>query len=603
MFICFYKLVLLLMLSVILINTSISFRYLIWEASVMKGIGYPLYETTVFEDFRIMTENVAKKFPDRIALSYRINPHDKEPIEVTYAEARDYIRDMGTELINMGCTDKHVAIVGESSYEWVCSYFCLMSIGSVTVPIDKDLPADEIATIMNSAECEFVFYSAALEEKIEIIKEKVPTLKTYICMRNSSMEGAIDLPDIVKRGGEKYKNGDNSYYDYEIDPDRLATIVFTSGTTGKGKGVMLSQTNIVTDMTQGMYLFNVTPKTMCVLPPHHTYGSTVNFVGHFSQGSTIYLSSGLKYMLDEIKEQQPSHLVLVPLFVETIHKRIWSTAEKSGKAGQLRLLIKFSNFLRKIGIDARRSLFKSVTGVFGGKLEMIICGGASLNQDIIDTFDSMGITILNGYGITECSPLVSCNRNKYQKKGSVGIPIIGEKVKIRNPDENGEGEICVKGPNVMLGYYKDPEATAAVFDEEGYFRTGDYGKLDEEGWLYITGRLKNMIILSNGKNVYPEEIESEVSRVYGVSEVIVYSGESKAQKNKQVIVAEIFPDYDALNMRGITDVQAYFDEEIKNVNKRMVSYKAIKKVKIRDEEFKKNTSKKILRFEIDKNID
>ena len=603
MFICFYKLVLLLMLSVILINTSISFRYLIWEASAMKGIGYPLYETTVFEDFRIMTENVAKKFPDRIALSYRINPHDKEPIEVTYAEARDYIRDMGTELINMGCTDKHVAIVGESSYEWVCSYFCLMSIGSVTVPIDKDLPADEIATIMNSAECEFVFYSAALEEKIEIIKEKVPTLKTYICMRNSSMEGAIDLPDIVKRGGEKYKNGDNSYYDYEIDPDRLATIVFTSGTTGKGKGVMLSQTNIVTDMTQGMYLFNVTPKTMCVLPPHHTYGSTVNFVGHFSQGSTIYLSSGLKYMLDEIKEQQPSHLVLVPLFVETIHKRIWSTAEKSGKAGQLRLLIKFSNFLRKIGIDARRSLFKSVTGVFGGKLEMIICGGASLNQDIIDTFDSMGITILNGYGITECSPLVSCNRNKYQKKGSVGIPIIGEKVKIRNPDENGEGEICVKGPNVMLGYYKDPEATAAVFDEEGYFRTGDYGKLDEEGWLYITGRLKNMIILSNGKNVYPEEIESEVSRVYGVSEVIVYSGESKAQKNKQVIVAEIFPDYDALNMRGITDVQAYFDEEIKNVNKRMVSYKAIKKVKIRDEEFKKNTSKKILRFEIDKNID
>ena len=480
MFICFYKLVLLLMLSVILINTSISFRYLIWEASVMKGIGYPLYETTVFEDFRIMTENVAKKFPDRIALSYRINPHDKEPIEVTYAEARDYIRDMGTELINMGCTDKHVAIVGESSYEWVCSYFCLMSIGSVTVPIDKDLPADEIATIMNSAECEFVFYSAALEEKIEIIKEKVPPLKTYICMRNSSMEGAIDLPDIVKRGGEKYKNGDNSYYDYEIDPDRLATIVFTSGTTGKGKGVMLSQTNIVTDMTQGMYLFNVTPKTMCVLPPHHTYGSTVNFVGHFSQGSTIYLSSGLKYMLDEIKEQQPSHLVLVPLFVETIHKRIWSTAEKSGKAGQLRLLIKFSNFLRKIGIDARRSLFKSVTGVFGGKLEMIICGGASLNQDIIDTFDSMGITILNGYGITECSPLVSCNRNKYQKKGSVGIPIIGEKVKIRNPDENGEGEICVKGPNVMLGYYKDPEATAAVFDEEGYFRTGDYGKLDEE---------------------------------------------------------------------------------------------------------------------------
>ncbi len=569
----------------------------------MKGIDYPLYETTVFEDFRIMTENVAKKYPNRVALSYKNNPYDKDTIDVTYAQARDYIRDMGTELIDMGCTGKHVAIIGESSYEWICSYFCLMSIGAITVPIDKDLPSEEMVGIMNLAECEFVFYSPAIEEKIEIAKEKIPTLKACICMRNASLEGAINLPDIVKQGREKYKNGDNSYYDYEIVPDSLASIVFTSGTTGKGKGVMLSQTNIVSDMTQGMYLFDVTPKTMSLLPPHHTYGSTVNFVGHFSQGSTIYISSGLKYMLDEMKEQQPSHLVLVPLFVETIHKRIWSTAEKSGKAGQLRLLLKFSNFLRKIGLDARRTLFKSVTDVFGGKLEMIICGGASLNQDIIDTFDSMGITILNGYGITECSPLVSCNRNKYQKKGSVGIPIIGEKIKIRNPDENGEGEICVKGPNVMLGYYKDPEATAAVFDEEGYFRTGDYGKLDEEGWLYITGRLKNMIILSNGKNVYPEEIETEISRVYGVSEVVVYPGESNAQKNKQVIVAEIFPDYDALSTKGITDAQAHFDKEIKNVNKRMVSYKAIKKVKIREEEFKKNTSRKILRFEIDKVID
>ncbi|HZK27793.1 MAG TPA: AMP-binding protein [Thermoclostridium sp.] len=569
----------------------------------MKGIDYPLYETTVFEDFRIMTENVAKKYPNRVALSYKNNPYDKDTIDVTYAQARDYIRDMGTELIDMGCTGKHVAIIGESSYEWICSYFCLMSIGAITVPIDKDLPSEEMVGIMNLAECEFVFYSPAIEEKIEIAKEKIPTLKACICMRNASLEGAINLPDIVKQGSEKYKKGDNSYYEYEIVPDSLASIVFTSGTTGKGKGVMLSQTNIVSDMTQGMYLFDVTPKTMSLLPPHHTYGSTVNFVGHFSQGSTIYISSGLKYMLDEMKEQQPSHLVLVPLFVETIHKRIWSTAEKSGKSGQLRLLLKFSNFLRKIGLDARRTLFKSVTDVFGGKLEMIICGGASLNQDIIDTFDSMGITILNGYGITECSPLVSCNRNKYQKKGSVGIPIIGEKIKIRNPDENGEGEICVKGPNVMLGYYKDPEATAAVFDEEGYFRTGDYGKLDEEGWLYITGRLKNMIILSNGKNVYPEEIETEISRVYGVSEVVVYPGESNAQKNKQVIVAEIFPDYDALSTKGITDAQAHFDKEIKNVNKRMVSYKAIKKVKIREEEFKKNTSRKILRFEIDKVID
>lgn len=569
----------------------------------MRKKNYPLYETTIFEDFRIMTENVAKKYPDRVAISYKKNARDKETVDVTYAQAREYIRDMGTELINMGCRDKHIAIIGESSFEWICSYFSLMSIGAVTVPIDKDLPADEIAGIINFAECEVVFYSPAIEDKVKLIRENAPNLKTYICMHKSTLDGAIDLPDIVQRGRDRFQKGDNSYYDYEIDPERLATIVFTSGTTGKGKGVMLSQKNIVSDMTLGMYNFAITPKTMNVLPPHHTYGSTVNFVGHFAQGSTIYISSGLRYIMEEMQEQQPTHLVLVPLFVETMHKKIWQTAEKNGKAGMLRSLIKISNILRKVGIDLRRKLFKSVLSFFGGKLELIICGGASLNQDIIDTFDGIGITVLNGYGITECSPLVSCNRNKYQKKGSVGIPIVGELIKIKDPDENGEGEICVKGPNVMLGYYKDPEATAAAFDEEGYFKTGDYGRLDDEGWLYITGRIKNMIVLSNGKNVYPEEIESEVSRIYGVSEVIVYAGESRAQKSKEVIVAEIFPDYDALNLKGINDVQAYFNEEIKKVNSRMVSYKAVKKVKIRNGEFPKNTSRKILRFEIDKSID
>ena len=261
-------------------------------------------------------------------------------------------------------------------------------------------------------------------------------------------------------------------------------------------------------MTQGMYLFAITKKTMNVLPPHHTFGSTVNFVGHFSQGSEVYISSGLKYIADEIKEQQPSHLVLVPLFVETLYKKMWQAAQKSGRAQILRAMIKVSNFLRKLGIDLRSKLFKSVLDAFGGKLELIICGGAYLDQEIIDTFDSLGITVLNGYGITECSPLISCNRNKYRKKGSVGVPILGSEVKIKDPDENGEGEICVKGPHVMLGYYRNPEATKEVFDDDGFFKTGDYGRLDDDGWLYITGRLKNLIVLSNGKNVYPEEIEA-----------------------------------------------------------------------------------------------
>jgi long-chain acyl-CoA synthetase len=266
-------------------------------------------------------------------------------------------------------------------------------------------------------------------------------------------------------------------------------------------------------------------------------------------------------------------------------------------------MMKVSNGMRKVGIDMRRQLFKSVLSAFGGELKMIICGGATLNQDIINTFDAIGVTILNGYGITECAPLVSCNRNKLQKKNSVGTPIIGELIKIADPDENGEGEICVKGPNVMMGYYKDPEATAEAFDEEGYFKTGDYGYVDEEGWIYITGRMKNLIIFSNGKNVYPEEIEMEISRVRGVNEVVVYAGESKKHPEKEVIVAEIYPDRDGLAADGVTDLKKYFNDQMRVVNSRMAPYKAVGMVKIRNEEFVKNTSRKITRFNIDKSID
>ncbi len=565
--------------------------------------NYPLYETTVFEDFRIMTENVADKYPDRIAYSFKENPHSKEVTKKTFSQTRRDIVALGTGLVAEGVREKHIAIVGEASYEWVISYYASMSIGAVTVPIDKELPVEDMLSIVESAECDFVAYSSVIDSKIKEIKEQLPHI-TYICMsKTTSLEGTLMLDDIAHNGQKLVNNGDNTYYDYSLDPDKLASIVFTSGTTGKGKGVMLTQTNIVSDMTQGMYNFQITPKTLCVLPPHHTFGSTVNFVGHYAQGSEVYISSGLKYILSELKEQQPTHLILVPLFVETFYKRIWATAEKQGKDKLLRAMIKASNGMRKVGIDMRKTLFSSVTDAFGGKLEMIICGGAALNQDIIDTFEGIGITILNGYGITECAPLISCNRNEYRKKGSVGTPIIGERVKILNPDENGEGEICVKGPNVMMGYYKNPEATAAAFDSDGFFKTGDFGKLDSEGWIYITGRLKNLIILSNGKNVYPEEIETDIQGIYGVNEVVVYEGLKSDGTSKDCIVAEIYPDFDGLKNHGIVDAQKYFKDNIQKINANAPSYKKVQIVKVRNEEFPKNTSKKIVRFKIDRTVD
>ena len=569
--------------------------------------NYPLYETTEFSDFRIMVENVAERHPNKYAISYKKVPNSKEILHYTYSEGRDYIREIATEFIAMGMRDQNVAIIGEASPDWVFSYFALMSIGAVTVPIDKELPVVDMASILNTAACPFVVFSSSVIEKIKEIKSVVPSLHTFVEMGAPVSDFADNIEIIRARGKEKYDSGDNSYYDYVIDTERLASIVFTSGTTGNGKGVMLSVKNICSDMQQGMYNFNITERTMCVLPPHHTFGSTVNFVGHYAQGCEIYISSGLRYIMNELKEYKPTHLVLVPLFVETFYKRIMATAEKTGKLEKLKKGIKLSNALRKVGIDMRKKLFgDSVLSNFGGELEMIICGGAALNQDIIDFFESIGITILNGYGITECAPLISCNRNEYRKMGSVGLPIIGGHVKILDPDSNGEGEICYKGPNVMMGYFNDEDATRAVFTEDGYFRTGDYGKVEMEGddqWIYITGRLKNLIIFSNGKNVYPEEIETDIQGVYGVNEVVVYAGESKSDPKKEVIVAEIYPDFDSLALHNITDPQKYFDDAVEKINQKNVSYKKVGKVKIRHEEFPKNTSRKITRFKIDKSID
>ena len=575
--------------------------------------NYPIYKTTFIDDMRSLVEEAAQNFSDSIAVSYKENYWDKEVKKVTFSQWRDDVRHLGTALIANGLREENIAIVGEKSYGWCCSFFAVMAIGSVTVPVDKELPADDIEGIISTTRCKAVIFGKTAEAKIKELLSKgaLNTVETLISvaaeskLETSDLNGKtlISVAALQEKGAALYKQGDNSYYDYKIDVNKLASIVFTSGTTGKGKGVMLSQANIGLDMTLGMYNFDITRKTLHVLPPHHTFGSTVNYVGHLAQGCEVYISSGIKHVSDEIKEQQPTHLILVPAFLEVMNRKIWATARKSKKEGLLKTMMKVSDLLRKVGIDVRRKLFGSVLSAFGGKLELIICGGAKLDEEIIRTFDSLGITILNGYGITECAPLISANRNKYRKPGSVGTPILACRVKIDHPDENGEGEICVKGPNVMLGYYNNPEATAEVFDKDGFFRTGDYGKLDEEGWIYITGRKKNLIILSNGKNVYPEEIEADLQKVEGVCEVVVYAGESRLQKDKITIVAEIFPDAELLREKGIDNMQAYFEEQVKWLNAKMPSYKAVKHVKLRDSEFQKNTSRKITRFNIDKTID
>ena len=361
--------------------------------------NYPLYETTKFSNLREMTENVADRYPDKIAFSYKKNPTDKEILHYTYEEGRAYVRALATEFLSMGLTGKTVAIIGEASPEWAFSYFALMSMGAITVPIDKELPAADMGSILGTAECTAVVYSTIAAKKVWEAKESLPLLQTMIEIGDSISEGAISLESVRLAGDEKYRAGDNTYYDYEIDNDALASIVFTSGTTGKGKGVMLTSKNICSDMEQGMYNFQITERTMCVLPPHHTFGSTVNFVGHYAQGCEIYISAGIRYIMNELATFRPTHLVLVPLFVETFYKRIMTAVEKQGKLKLVKTMIKVSNGLRRVGIDLRKKLFGSILKNFGGELEMIICGGAALNQDITllsaNALSSLKISLLS----------------------------------------------------------------------------------------------------------------------------------------------------------------------------------------------------------------
>ena len=560
----------------------------------------PLYESREYVNIRELIEDVAERFPDRNAFSYRQKPNDAQPIQVSYPAFRDDIRALGTEFLSHGMQGKHCAIVGKLTYPWVCTFFSLLAIGAVVVPLDKDWHAQDLAKTAKHADCEFLFCDSNLSEKAEAIMESTG-ISSYT--RLTAKEDAETVSLWMERGREKLSAGDQSYFSNPIRPLSLAFLIFTSGTTGSGKGVMLSQNGLMADLYTGLQVVSLSKKTIALLPPHHTYGCNVGLVAHVAAGCEIYLSDGLRYIQRELREEQPEHLTLVPLFIETFYRKILSTAKEQGKDKLLARMMKASNAMRKMGLDVRRTLFQSILATFGGKLRLVISGGAPISQEIIDTFDALGITIINGYGITECSPLISVSHQLAPVPGSVGKPLTCNKVRLRDLNSDGEGEICVRGANVMMGYYKDDRATEAAFDEDGYFRTGDYGKFDRNGNLYITGRLKNLIILSNGKNVYPEEIESELSSLPGVLEVVVYEGKSRRGVEHNAIVAEIFPNRDYLEKLHVSDEQDYFQKAVESYNRDAVAYKKISVLKIRNEEFPKNTLRKILRFRIDTNID
>ena len=565
-----------------------------------------LREKKEYLNIREMVEDIGVIHAGKVAYRYRVKPHDKEPVKVTYDEMRDHVRAFATEMIARGLQGKKICVIGKHTYQLIQTYYATLAIGSVWVPLDRDWSKEDLLETVKVGECDFLMCDLDIAEKGLYITEQLG-LPAPLYLNGEGEDGLVAWREA---GATKFSQDSAPYFNAPIDPDALAELVFTSGTTGQGKGVMLSQRNFMSDLADVIPYIDFSVRCMNVLPPHHTYGSSVSIYGQNCIGCDIYISSGVKYILKELQEHKPGHLVAVPLYVETFYRRITKGIDEKGKfvAGLVKGLIKLNKNCHRIGLKPFDGLFKKmILSAFGGEINMIISGGAPLNQEMADLFEGLGVKVLNGYGITECAPILAVNHNNYIVPKSVGpvLPIVD--CRIADADDSGEGEIQVKGPNVMLGYYKNDEANADAFTEDGYFRTGDAGRMEitKEGdrILYITGRFKNIIILSNGKNVYPEEIEDALSATPGLVDIVVYEGKSRRGIAFNTIVAEIYPDKTVLEEKGITDAQAYFQKFVNEYNKTAVPYKKVGLLKVREEEFPKNTLRKILRRKMDMTID
>ena len=481
---------------------------------------------------------------------------------------------LGQHLYTLGMRGKKVAILSDNSYYWIAAFYAIVTGKITAIPLDPKLPKEDLTDLMVRSGCNAIIYTEDFAPAIEMMKENPEVVLTeYLKIE--------DFDEIVRMGHNELDGGAENYLDDTVTGDDLGFIVYTSGTTGKSKGVMLSQKNVASNaiatcraMTGG--------QTVAFLPFNHTLSWASALFASPLLSEWGYLCDSLRNLQKDMVEYHPQHITAVPLAVETIYKRIWFTAKKEGKEEKLKTGLKISKFLMKFGIDVRRKLFKEVIDNLGGNLEMIICGGAFLDPKYENGLFDLGIQVINGYGTTECSPIITCNRLSNFKFGSAGYALECNDVMIKDPDDEGVGEVYAKGTNVMQGYYNDPEATAEAFDGDWY-KTGDYGYMDEDGFLYLRGRKKNLIVLSNGKNVSPEELEDKLMSIDYIKEVVVY-------EENGAITAEFF-----LDTVTFPDAESRIKGDVRALNKTMPAFKQISKIKTRDKEFPKTTTLKIKR--------
>ncbi|MBO4636837.1 MAG: AMP-binding protein [Clostridiales bacterium] len=563
---------------------------------------YPLYEVTKINNLRDVIKTRVKEFPQNPVFLHKTKKGgDYEPVST-----EKYDRDidcLGTAIMKILPKGSRVAILSETRYEWYVSYLATTNGVGCVVPIDKELHSSEIRNCLERAEADMLIFSSSKLEVINEIYGTIDTIKYYVSMDDTADDRFLSFSKMLSDGAKALDSGDTTYTGTTIDPEEMTILLFTSGTTAKSKAVMLCQRNICKNLMSmfSMLYIDRNDVFFSVLPLHHTYECTCGFLGQVYRGTTIAICEGLRYITTNIKEAKPTCILMVPVMLEMFYKNIMKKVNADPKkAKKLQTGIKLSRFLLKFKIDLRKKLFKELHDVFGGRMRLIILGGAPVNPEILQFFQDIGFLCVQGYGLTECAPILALNRDVDFKNEAAGLPLPGCDVKILNPDEDGIGEFISKGDNVFMGYYKDPEATAAALDKDGYYHTGDLGYIDKDGFCIITGRKKNVIIAKNGKNVFPEEIEYLLSLSPYVAESVV-SGVNDEAKDDIVIVATIFPDMENVEEKLGKEppkdmIEELLKEEVSKVNESLVNYKKIKKVVLRDTEFEKNTSKKIKRY-------
>jgi len=559
----------------------------------------PLYDVRPISDLRDMLSQSRSLYAGSTA--FMVKDKRGEPYRaITYNQYADDVDACGTALMDLGLQGGRIAILGDARYEWYVAYLASVNGTGIVVPLDKELPVTEIRSLLVRSHADAVVYSLSKKEQIDAIRADNPGVRHFICMEGSDHPDALSFADLLDKGRSLLAAGDRRFLAAPLDPAIMNILLFTSGTTAMSKAVMLSHRNICSNLQGMCAMLYIGPGDvfLSVLPVHHTYECTCGFLCQIYRGATIAQCEGLRHIVQNMQESKVTIMLVVPLMLELFHRNIMKKAKATPEAAKkFAFAIKLTRALRKVGIDLRRKLFHAVHDSFGGSLKLLISGGAAVDPNTMRDMRDLGIHCVQGYGLTECAPILALNRDVYYKDQAAGLPLPGVDVRIIDADENGIGEIIGKGPNVMLGYYENEEATAEVL-VDGYFHTGDLGYIDKDGFVIITGRKKNVIITKNGKNIFPEEIEALLCRSPYIAEALV-SGVNGKEGDIEV-VAEIYPDAEAVTAALGADpapdaLRSLIQQEVTAVNHTLTTYKYVRRFTLRDSEFEKTTSRKIKR--------